>query len=123
MTGPSRIGPRRPEPPDVDVGVGAVFAALADPTRRAVLRAVADGREATATDLGTAVGISRQAAAKHLDVLAAAGLVVDVRVGRERRWQVTPAPLSDAAAWLDRTGAAWDARLARLRDAASAPPS
>lgn len=103
-----------------DSGVGAIFAALADPTRRAVLRAVADGQDVTATDLGTAVGVSRQAVAKHLDVLAAAGLVADARVGRERRWHVTPSPLADAAAWLDRTGAAWDTRLARL--AAATPP-
>jgi DNA-binding transcriptional ArsR family regulator len=100
-----------------EAGVGAVFAALADPTRRAVLRAVADRGEATATALGEAVGVSRQAAAKHLDLLAEAGLVADARHGRERRWRVTPAPMADAAAWLERTGAAWDARLDRLRSA------
>lgn len=102
--------------------MGAVFVALADPTRRAVLRAVAERGEATATDLGDAVGVTRQAAAKHLDTLAAAGLVVDARDGRERRWRVTPAPLADAASWLSRTGAEWDARLARLRTATPPPP-
>lgn len=99
-------------------GPGAVFAALGDPTRRAVLRAVADRGQATATDLGTAVGVSRQAAAKHLDLLAAAGLVVDHRQGRERLWTVTPEPLTAAAGWLAETGAAWDARLTRLSDVA-----
>jgi DNA-binding transcriptional ArsR family regulator len=105
-----------------DDGVGAVFSALADPTRRAVLRAVADRGTATATDLGLAVGVTRQAAAKHLDQLAAAGLVVDERAGRERRWRVTTTPMADAAAWLTATGTAWDTRLARLVDAAGAPP-
>lgn len=100
---------------------GEVFAALADPTRRAVLRAVADRGEATATDLGAAVGVSRQAAAKHLDLLAAAGLVADRHRGRERLWQVTPSPLTDAATWLTTTGSAWDRRLARLADVAEGP--
>lgn len=105
-----------------DEQVGAIFAALADPTRRAVLTAVATGERATASELGQAVGVSRQAVAKHLDVLAAAGLVAGARIGRERRWHVTPSPLSDAAAWLDRTGTAWDARLARLAASAGGPP-
>ncbi len=100
--------------------VGAVFSALADPTRRAVLRAVADEGSVTATDLGAAVGVTRQAVAKHLDQLAAAGLVVDERSGRERRWRVTPEPMVEAAAWLSATGHAWDARLARLAAAATA---
>lgn len=97
--------------------VGAVFSALADPTRRAVLRAVADQGHATATDLGAVVGVTRQAAAKHLDLLAAAGLVVDERAGRERRWRVTTEPLVEAADWLTRTGSAWDTRLQRLVEA------
>ena len=109
--------------PDDEARVGAVFSALADPTRRAVLRAVADQGAATATDLGLAVGVTRQAAAKHLDLLAAAGLVIDERAGRERRWRVTPPPMADAAAWLTATGTAWDARLARLVAAAAADPA
>ncbi len=118
---PSEVGP-----PGVNVdgpegrAAGEVFAALADPTRRAVLRAVADRGQATATDLGATVGVSRQAAAKHLDLLAAAGLVADRRDGRERLWQVTPAPLTAAASWLADAGAAWDRRLARLAEAAAA---
>ena len=110
--------PPRPGLP-TDAAAGVVFAALADPTRRAVLRAVAESGTATATDLGATVGVSRQAAAKHLDLLAAAGLVADEREGRERRWRVTPRPMADAAAWLDATGRAWDVRLARLVDAAA----
>lgn len=108
-------GPGRDHPEDVP---GAVFAALGDPTRRAVLRTLVDRGQATATDLGEVVGVSRQAATKHLDLLAAAGLVVDRRQGRERLWQVSPEPLAAAAGWLAETGAAWDARLTRLAAAA-----
>ncbi len=100
---------------------GDVFAALSDPTRRAVLRAVADRGQATATDLGAAVGVTRQAAAKHLDLLAAAGLVADRHQGRERLWRVTPAPLTEAAGWLADAGAAWDRRLTRLAEATADP--
>lgn len=99
---------------DAEDVAAAVFSALADPTRRAVLRAVADRGQATATDLGTSVGVSRQAVAKHLDLLAAAGLVADRHEGRERLWRVSPAPLTAAAGWLADTGAAWDVRLTRL---------
>lgn len=112
-------------PPDrrADDRVGAVFAALADPTRRAILRAVAErGTAATATEVSGAVGVTRQAVTKHLDLLAEAGLVADTRTGRERRWRVTPSPLADAAWWLERTGTAWDARLARLAEAATSSP-
>ncbi|WCO66589.1 winged helix-turn-helix domain-containing protein [Iamia majanohamensis] len=113
------MAPSRPGAEDAaGRAAGEVFAALADPTRRAVLRAVADRGQATATDLGAAVGVSRQAAAKHLDLLAAAGLVADRHRGRERLWQVTPAPLAEAADWLAAAGAAWDRRLARLADVA-----
>lgn len=111
----------RPAPPG-DGPAGEVFSALADPTRRALLRAVAERGQASTTDLGAAVGVTRQAAAKHLDQLAAAGLVADARRGRERLWQVAPQPMAAAADWLTTTGAAWDARLARLA-AEAAPPS
>lgn len=100
--------------PDAEARAGAVFDALADPTRRAVLRAVAEGGSPTATELAGDLPVSRQAIAKHLAVLREAGLVDADRQGRETRWSVTPAPMADAATWLQRTGAAWDDRLARL---------
>ncbi len=95
-------------------GPEAVFAALADPTPRTVLRAVATRGDATATELVAETGVTRQAVAKHLELLAEAGLVAGERRGRERRWHVTPAPLLDATAWMADVGAAWDRRLARL---------
>lgn len=99
---------------DADARVGAVFEALADPTRRAVLRDVAERGPLTATELAAGLPVSRQAVAKHLAHLRAAGLVEPRKVGRETRFSATPAPMVDAGRWLDTTGAAWDDRLQRL---------
>lgn len=98
-----------------DPGVGLVFAALADPTRRHLIRALCDGGEASPTALAGDLPISRQAVVKHLAALQAAGLVEPRRAGRENRYALTPAPLADAARWLAETGAEWDDRLGRLR--------
>lgn len=94
-----------------------VFAALADPTRRAVLRSIASGEASTATELAAHLPISRQAVAKHLGLLQQARLVSSQRDGRETRFQATPAPLSDAIGWMTAVGAQWDERLAALRKA------
>jgi DNA-binding transcriptional ArsR family regulator len=96
-------------------GVDPVFAALADPTRRDVLRAVTDRPDVTATELALDLPVSRQAVVKHLQALAGAGLVAAERHGREQRYRATPAGLGDALAWLVEAGAAWDDRLERLR--------
>ena len=95
----------------------AVFAALADPTRREVLRAVASGEASTATELAARLPVSRQAIAKHLDQLREAQLVDAHRSGRETRFEATPAPLTDAMAWMAEVGAKWDERLAALAKA------
>ena len=109
---------RRPErsgagASDIDVP-GAVFAALADPTRRSVLREVAERGPVTATELAGRLPVTRQAVAKHLAVLEGAGLVTPRREGRENRFTATTAPLATAERWLAAAGAAWDDRLARL---------
>jgi DNA-binding transcriptional ArsR family regulator len=91
-----------------------VFAALADPTRRTVLQEVATRGSATATELAIPLGITRQAVAKHLTVLADAGLVDARRAGRETRYRSTPAPMGDAITWMAEIGARWDVRLAAL---------
>jgi DNA-binding transcriptional ArsR family regulator len=100
------------QPPDV-------FAALGDPTRREVLEQVATRGEVTATELAAAMPITRQAVAKHLGVLADAGLVESHRAGRETRYAPTPQPLGDAIAWMADLGAQWDTRLARLKRSVS----
>ena len=104
--------------PDVDARAGAVFEALADPTRRAVLRDVATRGPRTATEVAAGLPVSRQAVAKHLAVLREAGLVAHERAGREARFTATLAPLADAEGWLRSAGAAWDARLRRLEQLA-----
>jgi ArsR family transcriptional regulator, cadmium/lead-responsive transcriptional repressor len=93
----------------------AVFAALADPTRRRILEAVASTDGLTATDAAADLPVSRQAVVKHLQALADAGLVAAERHGREQRYRITPGPLTGAMAWMADVGAAWDERLARLR--------
>jgi DNA-binding transcriptional ArsR family regulator len=92
---------------------GAVFGALADPTRRQLLSTIAE-RPATATELAGSLPISRQAVVKHLSALSAAGLVERVPSGRHVRYRVTPAPLSDAVSWMAEVGGQWDDRLAAL---------
>ncbi len=102
--------------------LGAVFTALADPTRRMVLRSLAARPELTASRLAGELPMTRQAVAKHLVALHRAGLVEARREGRETRYVLTPAPLADAMGWMAEVGGAWDARLARLaRQAAAAP--
>ncbi|HWE33988.1 MAG TPA: metalloregulator ArsR/SmtB family transcription factor [Solirubrobacteraceae bacterium] len=95
----------------------AVFGALSDPTRRALLETIASRPEATATELAAELPITRQAVLKHLSALADAGLVDRERSGREVHYRVTPAPLSDAVSWMADVGGQWDERLARLRSA------
>ena len=83
---------------------GAVFGALSDPTRRALLAAIAQERAVTATELASELPISRQAVLKHLNALASAGLLDRERSGREVRYRVTPEPLSDAVGWMADVG-------------------
>ncbi|HMF82329.1 MAG TPA: metalloregulator ArsR/SmtB family transcription factor [Acidimicrobiia bacterium] len=98
-----------------DDRVDAVFAALADPTRRRLLDKLAVQPSATATELAAAEPVSRQAIVKHLRSLDEAGLVMPSRTGREVRYAITPEPLEDAVGWMATVGAQWDRRLARLR--------
>lgn len=98
---------------------GAVFAALADPTRRAMLRSLQAQPALTASRLAGELPISRQAVAKHLGALRAAGLVEGHRAGRETRYVLTPAPLADAMEWMADVGGLWDERLRRLAERAA----
>jgi DNA-binding transcriptional ArsR family regulator len=121
MASPAGAGPtprgtgrgRASTPPSGDQA-GAVFAALADPTRRHLVEALAAGGGATATSLAAELPISRQAVAKHLGLLGRAGLVSSQRRGRESRFELEPAPLTAAAAWIGTIGAEWDTRLSDL---------
>lgn len=98
-------------PPEVD----AVFAALADPTRRQLLDRISRQGPLTATELARAYPMSRQAVGKHLSTLAHAGLVASDRDGRDVRYRVVAGGLGDAATWLTEVGERWDRRLAALQ--------
>ena len=93
----------------------AVFEALADATRRQVVRRLAETGPATATELAGELPVTRQAEAKHLATLAQAGLVTSDRQGRETRYQLTPEPLAAAVSWMASVGSQWDDRLQALQ--------
>jgi len=98
-----------------DENLGAVFGALADPSRRHVLKTLSTRPNATQHELSAELPITRQAVSKHLATLCQAGLVEAERRGREVRYRLTPEPLERAAAWMVDVGADWDRRLASLQ--------
>jgi DNA-binding transcriptional ArsR family regulator len=93
----------------------ALWAAVADPTRRRVLDALLERGEATTTTIADGLPVTRQAVAKHLAVLDRVGLVAGQRRGREVRFSVRPERLDDAAEAMARVAAQWDRRLARIK--------
>jgi DNA-binding transcriptional ArsR family regulator len=102
--------------------LGDVFAALSDPTRRAMLEQLLRAGSTSVPELAGQLPISRQAVAKHLASLHTAGLVVRMPgEGREVRYGLCPRALSAATAWLERTEDAWDTRVDRLKRALENP--
>jgi DNA-binding transcriptional ArsR family regulator len=93
--------------------LSAVFAALADPTRRAILARLAEG-EATVNELAAPFPVSLQAISKHLKVLERAGLITRGRDAQWRPCRLDPAPLRDVAAWAERYRRFWDERYTAL---------
>jgi DNA-binding transcriptional ArsR family regulator len=93
--------------------LSSTFAALADPTRRAILGRLAEG-EATVTELAEPFPISIQAVSKHLKVLERAGLVTRGRTARLRPSRLRGAPLKDADDWLQRYRRFWMGSFDRL---------
>jgi len=95
--------------------LNAVFAALADPTRRAILARLREG-EATVKELAEPFAISAPAVTKHLKVLRQAGLITQ---GREAQWRpcrIEAGPLKEAAAWIDQYRQLWSDRFDMLDD-------
>ena len=92
-----------------------VFAALADPTRRAILARLADG-EATVNELVAPFGFSQPTISKHLKVLESAGLVSRGRAAQFRPVRLNAGPLQDAAGWLGGYERFWSESLDRLDD-------
>src|SRR5437660_12841069 len=95
--------------PRRDRRVDAVFQALADPTRRELLRRLSK-TSGTATELSDRLPITRQAVAKHLTALHEAGLVAAERSGREVRYRLTTGPMAAAGARMGGVGAQWGRR-------------
>jgi DNA-binding transcriptional ArsR family regulator len=92
-----------------------IFQALADPTRRSMIRTLSESGPATLAELSSRMPVSRQAVAKHLTLLREAGLVAGHGEVRGRRYELRPGALSDAMGWMVDVGAGWDDRLDRLK--------
>jgi DNA-binding transcriptional ArsR family regulator len=93
--------------------LSTTFAALADPTRRAILARLSTG-EATVTDLAAPFEMSLPAISKHLKVLERAGLVARSREAQWRPCRLEAAPLKDVAEWVEHYRQVWEHRLDRL---------
>lgn len=93
--------------------LSATFAALADPTRRAILARLATG-EASVTELAAPFDISLPAVSKHLKVLERSGLIARGRDAQWRPCRLEARPLAEADAWLERYRRFWEARFERL---------
>ncbi|SFM28314.1 ArsR/SmtB family transcription factor [Rugamonas rubra] len=92
-----------------------VFAALGDPTRLKLVSELCAGGAYSIAHLTQSTAISRQGVTKHLGVLAEAGLVRDVKIGRERLWQLQPARIDEAKLALEAIGREWERALARIK--------
>ena len=119
-----------PEGPD-SASLDRVFAALADPVRRAILRRL-DGRDLLVSELAEPFDISLQAVSRHIQVLVRAGLVTQERTGRISRCRLDAGPIYQAAVWVNHYSKYWQAQFDTLaawldeiarRKAPAAPPT
>lgn len=92
-----------------------IFAALGDETRLLVLARLSDGRPQSIARLTAGTNLTRQAVTKHLKVLANAGVVRNVRSGRENLFELKPQPIDEVRNYLDQVSRQWDEALARLK--------
>ena len=90
------------------------FAALADPTRRAIVAQLVDGQPLAVGEIARLFPMSLPAVIKHLDILTSAGLVTRTRVGRNVQCRLAPAPMGEAMDWLARHLTFWNSRLDAL---------
>ena len=105
---------RKPDAPPL-ADSAPVFAALGDATRLRLVAVLCAGGMLSIAQLTAGTDITRQAVTKHLQVLADAGLVQDLKVGRERLWQFNPEPLKQARGSLEQISQHWDQALLRLK--------
>ncbi len=92
-----------------------IFAALADPTRRELLINLARGKPKTATELAKEYPISRPGIIKHLNILEEAGLVKIHQQGRDKRYVLTPEPLTKLEQWIQEVTDTWESNLLRIK--------
>jgi DNA-binding transcriptional ArsR family regulator len=92
-----------------------IFAALGDPTRLKLVAALCAGGAFSIAQLTVTTEMSRQGVTKHLQVLADAGVVRDVKLGRERLWQLEPAQIEEAKRTLEKIGRQWETALGNLK--------
>jgi DNA-binding transcriptional ArsR family regulator len=102
---------RQPPGPDL----AGVFFALGDKTRLRLIAVLCAGGAFSIAQLTANTQITRQAVTKHLQVLAEAGLVKDLKIGRERLWQFDPAQLDEARRSLEVIGRQWEQALGKLK--------
>ncbi|MFC7686233.1 ArsR/SmtB family transcription factor [Ureibacillus sp. GCM10028918] len=93
-----------------------VFTAIADPTRRTLLRLLADAEELPLHELTPHFQMGRTAVSKHLAILREAGLVADRKVGRETRYRLNAAPLQEIKDWVSFYEKFWYEKVALLKD-------
>ncbi len=94
--------------------LSSTFAALADPTRRAILARLLTTGECSVTELAEPFDMSMPAVSKHLRVLERAGLIARRREAQFRHCRIEPGPLKDIAHWMERYREVWEGRLDRL---------
>ena len=92
-----------------------LFAALGDPTRLMLVRQLSEGGPASISVLAEQQDMTRQGVTKHLQVLAAAGIIDGSRQGREQVWTLNPKRLADGRRHLDVIAAGWDEALERFK--------
>jgi DNA-binding transcriptional ArsR family regulator len=95
--------------------IANVFAALGDPTRLKLVAVLCAGGAFSIAQLTANTNISRQGVTKHLQVLAEAGVVRDVKQGRERLWQLDPDQIAKAKQTLELIGSQWEVALGKLK--------
>lgn len=99
-----------------------IFAALGDETRLKLIAFLCGGGARSIVELTSGTDITRQAVTKHLHVLSDAGLVRDIRIGRERLWEFEPGRLDEARRSLELIAQQWDHALSRLKSLVESEP-
>lgn len=102
-------------------GAAVVFAALGDETRLSLLQRLSQGGPASISTLAEDFAVTRQGITKHLQVLAAAGVIDGRRAGREHVWAMNPARLAQAVRHIETIARGWDDALGRLKAHLEAP--